>query len=74
MIYDTLHKKTASNTNPTLNQGWTNVLLKGRQFLLQMWHRRITLVTNQVIIHEWGPDCDYDKRHISVVICITDIQ
>jgi hypothetical protein len=35
--------------------------------------RRVTLVTIPVISHEWGPDCDYDKRNISMIICDIDI-
>jgi len=37
--------------------------------------RRVILVSNPVpiffTIHEWGNDCDYDNRNISVVICDT---
>jgi hypothetical protein len=35
--------------------------------------RRVTLVTIPVISHEWGLDCDYDKRNISMIICDIDI-
>jgi hypothetical protein len=31
---------------------WTQGLWKGKQFLLHMWHRRVSLVTNSVINHE----------------------
>jgi hypothetical protein len=36
----------------------------------------VFIIINLVINHEWGkegPDCDYDKQSISVVICDTDI-
>ena len=33
-IYKTLHR----NTNPTKNQEWSQVLQKGKQYLLHMWH------------------------------------
>ena len=34
------HKKTKTiiNTYPTKNRGWTQVLAKGKQFLLLIWH------------------------------------
>jgi len=36
----------------------TQVLRKGRQFLLHIWHPSCsTLVTNPVVSHEWGKDC-----------------
>jgi hypothetical protein len=35
------------------NRGWTQVLWTGRQFLLHKLHRRVTLVINSVISHEW---------------------
>jgi hypothetical protein len=31
---------------------WTQGLWKGKQLLLHMWHRRVSLVTNSVINHE----------------------
>jgi hypothetical protein len=42
--------------NLTKNQGWTQVLWKGKQFLLHYDARRVYLVTNLVINHEWGKD------------------
>jgi len=33
-----IHKnKRSSNANPTKNRGWTQVLRKGKQFLLHQW-------------------------------------
>ena len=37
-------KRRSSNTNPTKHRGWTQLL------------RRVPLVTNPVIRHEWGKD------------------
>ena len=36
---------------------------------------RVTLVVNQMTSHRWikESDCDYDKRSISVIVCVTDI-
>ena len=48
--------KIESNTNATKNRGWTQVFLKGKQLLLHKGTRRVTLVTNPVISHEWGKD------------------
>jgi hypothetical protein len=41
--------------------------LHGKQY-----NRCVTLVTNPLISHECGPNCDDDKRNISVVTCETD--
>jgi hypothetical protein len=43
-----------NNTKPTENRGWIQVPRDGTQFLLYMWQRSITLVTNLVISHERG--------------------
>jgi hypothetical protein len=55
MIY-TSQKFKIEHHEPRKNMMWTRVLRKGKQFLLQMWHRRVILVTNPVINHEWGKD------------------
>ena len=34
----TIYKTYMINTNPTKNQGWTQVLQKGKKFLLHYWH------------------------------------
>jgi hypothetical protein len=67
--------KNLATGTPLKNLGWTLVLWKGKQFLFHMWH------TSCYSFYEagdrpWtqkGPDCDYDKRNITVVICDTDI-
>ena len=65
MIYKTLHRKLksrSSNMNLIENQEWTQVLWKGKQFLLHMWHLscyscykpgdKSWMSTNLVISHE----------------------
>jgi len=42
----------SSNTNPTKNRGCTQLLWKGKQFLIYMCTRRVTLITNPVTSHE----------------------
>ena len=49
----------------------TQVLRKGKQFLAHIWHPSC-YSCNKPGDKSWiknGPDCDYDKRNISVVIC-----
>jgi hypothetical protein len=42
--------------NPTKTRKWTQVLRKGKQFMLHWWYRRVNVVTNPVIGHEWEKD------------------
>jgi len=57
IIYITLHRKLKIEHHEShKHMMWTQVLGKGKQFLLHMWHRRVTIVTNPVTSHEWGKD------------------
>ena len=51
-----IHIKLSSNTNPTKNRGWTQVLRKVECSDSSCGARRVILVTNLVISHEWGKD------------------
>jgi hypothetical protein len=50
------------------------MLHKGWQFLLHMWHPLCysSYKPGDMLWMGKGPDCDYDKRNISVVIPDTD--
>jgi hypothetical protein len=39
--------------NHTKTRGWTQVLRKNKQFLFYYGTRRVNLVTNPMISHEW---------------------
>ena len=58
-------QKRLSNTNTTKNRRWTQVLRKGKQFLLHVWHPSCYSCyapSNMSWISK-GPDCDYGKRN-----------
>jgi hypothetical protein len=65
----------SSNTNPTKNREWTQVLRKSGPFLLHMWHLSCYYCykPGDKSRMRKGPDCDDDKWNISVVICDIDI-
>jgi hypothetical protein len=58
------------------NWGWTQVLQMGKHFLLHMWHPSCysSYKAGDKSSMRKGPDCNYDERNISVVICDTDTQ
>jgi hypothetical protein len=76
MIYKILHRKLKIEQHETTkNQGWTQLLRKGKQFLLHMWYPTCYSCYNPGY-KSWmrkGPDCDYNKRNISLAIYDTDI-
>jgi len=66
MIYKTLHRKAKNDQQePTKNRGWMEVL----SVVLLFCHK-----SGDKSWMKKGPDCDYDKRNTSVVICETDIS
>ena len=65
-ICNTLHRRLkSSNTNRTKNRWWTQVLMKGKQFLLHMWHpsSNSCIKPDDKSLMRKGPDCDYNKRN-----------
>jgi hypothetical protein len=70
-----IYKKTSSNTNPTKNRLWTQMIRKDMQVLLHMWHQSCFSnykPRDRSSIRK-GFYCEYDKGNISVVIYDTDI-
>jgi len=59
----------SSNTNPTRNRGFSHVFQKNKQFLFHMWHPSCYSCYKLRSWMRTGPDYDYDKLNISVVIC-----
>jgi hypothetical protein len=78
MIYKTLHRKVKIEQQefPLKTGGeFDQVLRNQKQFLLHLWHPSCHS-SYKYGDKSWmkkGPNCDYDKRNISVVICETDI-
>ena len=62
-------------TENAWNWGWgTYVPQKGIQFLLHKWHPSCySCCESDKSWMRKGRDCDFDKRNIFVVICVTDI-
>jgi len=52
----------------------TQVFRKGRQFLLHMWHSSCCSCCkpSEKSLKRKGPDCNFDKQNISMVICDTN--
>jgi hypothetical protein len=71
MVYKTFHRKPKiRNTYSTKYLEWTQVLQKGKLFLLHMWHMSYHSC-NKPGDKSWmrkSPDCDYDKRKKSLKI------
>ena len=64
MIYKALHKKLVIQQHePTKNRGWgwTQMLRKGKQFLLHIPVVLFLLQTDDKSGMKKEPDCDYDK-------------
>jgi hypothetical protein len=57
------------NMIPTENREWTQVIRKGKHFLLHMWHPSCYswYNTGDKSRMRKGLNCDYDKRNMSVV-------
>jgi len=64
-----------ATTQTPLKPVWTHVFRKVKQFLDQFWHPSCFSCC-KTCDKSWmrkGPESDYVKRNISVVICDTDI-
>ena len=67
--------KKSINTNPIENRGWSEVLRKGRQFLLHKWHPSCCSRYKHDYkswMRKWLVRA-YEKWNLYVVICDTDI-
>ena len=74
-IYRTVHRTLKINTNPTTNRGWSQVLQKGRQFLLHQWHPSCCSSYKHDYkswMRKWFVRI-YEKWNLYVAICDTDI-
>ena len=69
-LQNTKQKLKTAKLIPIKTGGELRLFRKSSSFCSASGTRRGTLLTNPVISHEWrnGPDCDYDKWNISLVI------
>jgi uncharacterized ion transporter superfamily protein YfcC len=64
------HNTENHRSNPTKTRGWTFVLVKGKEFLLHMWHMSCysCYIPSDMSWMRKGLDCDYNKWVYGVFI------